>query len=306
MRLFPLLSVFALVILAAVPSFAQSKNREAMPEVPKVLQALSDRGAQFRYLGNENGMEGWIAIYQGQEQYYYITPNKKAFVTGLMFGDDGRPITIEQVQTLQAAGGEVLDLLAADVAKPEATAAPDSIAAAAQMKTPAERMFADVEASNWIRLGSGTAPVIYSFVDPNCPHCHDFINDVRKSGVLESGALQIRIIPVGFVTGSLSQAAFLLASPDAQDRYFKYLDGDKEALPAKSDISTQAVQKNMALMQAWKFNVTPLTAYRSKSGEIKIVRGRVKELASVLQDLPARNAATPAPVAPKTAAPLAR
>lgn len=303
MRLFPLLSIFALVMLAALPSFAQNKNREAMPEVPQVLQALSERGAQFRYLGNENGMEGWIAIYQGQEQYYYITPNKKAFVTGLMFGEDGRPITIEQVQTLQAAGGDVLDLLAVDPPKQE-TATPDSIASAAHMKTPAERMFTDVEASNWIRLGSNSAPVIYSFVDPNCPHCHDFINDVRKQGLLDKDALQIRIIPVGFVNGSLSQAAFLLASPDAKDRYFKYLDGDKDALPAKGEISTQAVQKNMALMQAWKFNVTPLTAYRSKTGEIKIVRGRVKDLASVVADLPARNAAVPAPSAPKAASPF--
>lgn len=299
MRLFPLLSLFALALLMTLPAFAQSKNREAMPEVPKVLQALADRGAQFRYLGNENGMEGWIAIYQGQEQYYYITPNKKAFVTGLMFGDDGRPITVEQVQTLQAAGGDVLDLLAVDSAKPEETAMSDSITSAAQMKTPAERMFADVEASNWIKLGSDSAPVIYSFVDPNCPHCHDFINDVRKQNLLEQSAVQVRIIPVGFVNGSLAQAAFLLASPDARDRYFKYLDGDKDALPAKSDISTQAVQKNMALMQAWKFNVTPLTVYRSKTGEIKIVRGRVKELSSVVADLPARTAAVPAQAAPK-------
>ena len=302
MRFFPLLSVLAIATMFAAPSFAQGKSREAVPEVPKVLQALSDRGAQFRYLGNEHGMDGWIAIYQGQEQYYYITQDKKAFVTGLMFGEDGRPVTIEQVQTLQATGGDVLDLLAADQPKAEQSTT-DSVLGAAQMKTPAERMFADVEASNWVKLGADNAPVIYSFVDPNCPHCHDFINDVRKQGLLDRGALQVRIIPVGFVEGSLAQAAFLLASPDAKDRYFKYLDGDKDALPAKSDISTQAVQKNMALMQAWKFNVTPLTAYRSKAGDIKIVRGRVKDLSTVLSDLPAPAATQPAPKAPAAAAP---
>lgn len=289
MRLFRFLSLFAAIAVIAAPSFAQNK-REAVPEVPKVLQALSDRGAQFRYLGNEHGMEGWIAIYQGQEQYYYITQDKKAFVTGLMFGEDGTPVTINQVKTLQATGGDVLDLLAVDQAQPEETKTNDSIIDAAHMKTPAERMFADVENSNWLKLGSDRAPVIYSFVDPNCPHCHDFINDIRQKDFLAKDVLQVRIIPVGFVEGSLSQAAFLLASPDAQDRYFKYLDGDRDALPAKSDISTQAVQKNMALMQAWKFNVTPLTVYRDKTGAIKIVRGRVKDLATVVADLPAANA----------------
>lgn len=287
MRLFRFFSLFAALALIAAPSFAQSKSKEAIPDVPKVLQALSDRGAQFRYLGSEHGMDGWIAIYQGQEQYYYITQDKKAFVTGLMFGEDGRPVTIDQVQALQAAGGDVLDILATDQKAPEETATKDSILDAAQMKTPAERMFSDVENSNWLRLGSENAPVIYSFVDPNCPHCHDFINDVRKKDYLKQGVMQIRIIPVGFIEGSLSQAAFLLASPEPEQRYFKYLDGDKQALPAKGDISTQAVQKNMALMQAWKFNVTPLTVYRSKSGEIKIVRGRVKDLDAVIADLPA-------------------
>ena len=69
MRLYRILSLFALLMLLAAPTFAQGKaKKESVPDVPKVLQALSERGAQFRYLGNEHGMDGWIAIYQGQEQ----------------------------------------------------------------------------------------------------------------------------------------------------------------------------------------------------------------------------------------------
>lgn len=288
MRFSRFLPMLAVLTAMTLPAFAQGKANQAIPEVPQVLEGLADRGAQFRYLGREHGMEGWIAIYQGQEQYYYITQDKKAFVTGLMFGEDGRPITIDQVKTLQASGGDVLDLLTSGSAPAAETSAPKSVVESAQVKTPAERMFTDVENSNWIRLGAENAPVIYSFVDPNCPHCHDFINDIRQKNYLEQGVLQIRIIPVGFIEGSLSQSAFLLAAPDAADRYLKYLDGDKESLPAKGDISTQAVQKNMALMQAWKFSVTPLTAYRSKNGEIKIVRGRVKDLDAMIAELPAR------------------
>ena len=103
--------------------------------------------------------------------------------------------------------------------------------------------------------------------------------------------MQVRIIPVGFQEGSLAQASFLLASPDAEQRFYKHLDGDKEALPAKSDVSTQAIMKNMALMQTWKFNVTPLTVYRSRTGEIKIVRGRAKDTQGLIADLPAASKA---------------
>lgn len=296
MRLLPVLC-FALMVLT-VPALAQQKGKDAIPDIPDALQALVDKGAQLRYLGSEHGMDGWIAIYQGQEQYYYVTADKKAFVTGLMFGNDGRPITIDQVKELQAQGGDVLDLLAADQPEAEKTPdSPDSIVSTMKMKSPSERMFSEVENSNILKLGNDKAPAVYVFVDPNCPHCHDFINDIRKAGYVEKGALQLRLIPVGFQDGSLAQASFLLASPDGTDRYMKYLDGDKDALPAKSDISTQAVQKNMALMQAWKFNVTPLTVYRAGSGEVKILRGRAKDLAALVADLPAGG--TPISSAPR-------
>ena len=293
------LALLAALMIFTPPAFAQQKEA-TIPEIPEALQLLSERGAQMRYLGNEHGMEGWIAIYQGQEQYYYITQDKKAFVTGLMFGSDGKPITIEQVSALQAQGGDVLDLLAVDKPKEEnEVKIGESVTDKMELKTPAERMFADVQNSNWVKLGSESAPVIYSFVDPNCPHCHDFLDDLRKKDLISKGVVQVRIIPVGFQDGSLAQASFLLAAPDAEERYMKYLDGDKEALPAKQDISTQAVQKNMALMNAWKFNVTPLTIYRDKKGEVKIIRGRAKDTDGLISDLQtaASADATPVPTA---------
>ena len=289
MRFFAFL---AALMISASPAFAQTKP--AVPEIPEALAALSERGAQMRYLGNEHGMDGWIAMYQGQEQYYYITADGKAFVTGLMFGSDGRPVTIEQVRALQSQGGEFLDLLADDsTAKTPSLAdvkAQNSIVDSGKMSSPAERMFADVERANSIRLGSAAAPVIYSFIDPQCPHCHEFIKKVRGP-YLEKGVVQIKLIPVGFIKGSPEQAALLLASPDAEARFYKHMDGDKGAIPTKEGVSTQAVQKNMAVMQAWKFDVTPLTVYRSRGGEVKIVRGVPKDLPGLIADLPAAPAA---------------
>jgi thiol:disulfide interchange protein DsbG len=280
------LALFAALMISASPAFAQNKG--AVPDVPEALAALSERGAQLRYLGKEHGMDGWIAMYQGQEQYYYITQDGKAFVTGLMFGQDGRPITIEQVRTLQQQGGEFLDLLAED--QPEQPSLEEvkkqtSVIDAAKAQSPAERMLADIEKANMVRLGSASAPLIYSFIDPQCPHCHDFIQKLRKD-YIEKGALQVRIIPVGFFQGSPEQAALLLASPDGEERFYNHLDGDKNALPAKESVSTQSVQKNMAVMQAWKFDVTPLTVYRSRSGEIKIIRGVPKDIPGMIADLP--------------------
>ncbi len=276
------LSVFLLAL--SLPAIAFAQNATKLPEVPAAIQDLVDRGAQIRYLGKKHGMDGWITIYQGQEQYYYVTPDKQGFVMGVLFDKDGAMATVEQVRKLQAEGGDVLDFLAMDApAKPEP--ALKSVGDVKNPATPAEKMLADVENSNSIALGNKDAPVIYSFVDPNCPHCHDFMNDLRKD-YIEKGLIQVRIIPVGFNEMSLSQAAFLLAAPDAADRWFKHLDGDTAALPTDSNVSTQGVQKNLALMQAWKFTVTPLSVYKGRNGDIKIVRGRVKDLNALLADLP--------------------
>ena len=45
---------------------------------------------------------------------------------------------------------------------------------------------------------------------------------------------------------------------------------------------------NLALMQAWDFDVTPLTVYRDKAGKVKIVRGSASNLANILADLPSK------------------
>lgn len=264
------------------------KAQDSIPSLPDALQVLVDKGAQARYLGERHGMQGWVTIFQGQEQYYYVTPNGEGFLMGLLFDKDGKMATVEQVRDLQSQSGEVLDFLTMDKPKEEdLTQAIRETNEAFDYKTPAERMFLDVENSNWLKFGSDNAPVIYSFMDPQCPHCHEFMKDL-KDAYIEKGLVQLRMIPVGFREETLAQSAFLLASPDAKERWYKHLDGDTSALPAKSGTSTQGIQKNLALMQAWKFSVTPMTIYRGKDGKVKIIRGRPGNMADILADLPVK------------------
>ncbi|MAZ76723.1 MAG: thiol:disulfide interchange protein [Micavibrio sp.] len=279
-----LMGFIALFLITPTVS-AQSSGD--LPAIPTALQMLSDRGAQMRYLGKQHGMDGWIAIYQGQENYYYVTPDGGAFLMGVMFDKEGEMITVKQVADLQKQGGEVLDFLAADQKKEDLTKAMQKTNKAFEYKTPAERMFAEVENSNWIAFGNKNAPVIYSFMDPQCPHCHSFMKDMKED-YLERGLIQVRMIPVGFRDETLAQASFLLASPDPQERWYKHLDGDASALPAKQGINTQGIQMNLALMQSWDFSVTPLTVYRDKAGKVKIIRGRAADLTNILADLPVK------------------
>ena len=278
--------ILALAFTISILISASVKAQDTIPDMPEALQVLVDRGAQARYLGTRHGMDGWVTIFQGQEQYYYATPNKEGFVMGILFDKDGKMATVEQVRELQSQSDNVLDFLAVDKEEEEnLEAAMQKTNDAFEYKTPAERMFADVENSNWIEFGNKNAPVIYSFMDPQCPHCHEFMKDLKES-YIEKGLIQLRVIPVGFREETLAQAAFLLAAPDAKKRWYRHLEGDSSALPAKASMNTQGIQKNLALMQAWKFSVTPMTIYRGKDGKVKIIRGRAGNIADILTDLP--------------------
>ena len=98
--------------------------------------------------------------------------------------------------------------------------------------------------------------------------------------------MQLRMIPVGFRDETRAQAAFLIAAPNAERRWFEHMDGSEEALPAKSDINQLGVQKNIDIMREWEIDVTPMSIYRAKDGTVKIVRGKPKDLSALIRDLP--------------------
>jgi thiol:disulfide interchange protein DsbG len=122
-------------------------------------------------------------------------------------------------------------------------------------------------------------------IDPECPYCEKFMNTLRPNSITNN-LVQVRIVPVGFHGAeSIQQAAFLLAAPNAQQLYFRQLDGDKTALPASPDINTQGVQHNMSIIQTWKLNATPTTVYRAKNGQIKIFQGGAKDIGAFISDI---------------------
>lgn len=287
---------FALFIGASfsLPAFAQEK---AVPPLPAPLKTMVEEGAQIRYLGNDLGLDGWVTIKNAQEQYFYVTPDQQGLVMGVLFNSKGDTVTLRQINQLRKAEGPAIDKLAGlpDAAPPpsrEATSRPD-IATPEKIlpkdssePSKSERFYAEVEKANWLALGQKTAPALYVFIDPECPHCHDMITDVRKSGYLEKGLLQLRLIPVGLMSeNSLAEASFLLAAPNAQELLYKHLDGDKKALLADKNVNTQGVQRNMSLMQDWKLDVTPFSVYRDVAGKIKILKGRPDDLKKLVTEL---------------------
>lgn len=273
-RFISLLSLFALF-----PVFAMAQH--SVPEMPDPIRNLADEGAQIRYMGRDHGFDSWLTVKNGREQYFYVPPGGTGFVMGVLFDNDGKAITIEQVQRLRDDGDSLLDSLAGM----ETLATPVNKEERFAFQSPAERLFYDTENTNWVALGYSDAPVIYAIIDPQCPHCHAMVTNLKEGGFLDRGEVQLRMIPVGFSEVSKAQSAFLMAAPDPQARFLRHLSGDEDALPVREGINTQGVERNMAYMQGWKFDVTPMLIYRNKDDEVKIVRGQPGDIPSMLADL---------------------
>ena len=281
----PVLSLCVLFVLmgAASAQTAPQSTPSTQPAMPAVLQELATRGAQIRYLGRDKGLDGWATILQGQEQYFYVSPDGEAIVMGLLFDKAGHPVTVDQVAKLQQ-GDAALDSLATAPAPEDVIAQLQAELKQKQALTPSQQMMQDVEAANVLSLGVEGAPAIYAFMDPQCPHCHGLMNDLRKD-LLATGQIQLKLIPIGLRDETKAQAAFLLAAPDAQERWYRYLDGDADALPVDASINKQGIERNLAIMQKWKFDATPMVIYQTKAGDVKIVRGRPRDLGEIAADL---------------------
>lgn len=278
---------FLAAVIMSTPALA------ADPQMPAPLETLAKEGAQVRFLGTQGGLDGWIAMQNGQEQYFYVTPDREYLLLGLLFDKTGKMITLAQVSELQKQGGPVLDILKAEPSTKGVSVAdgiPKKDEIVKSLKNSSEQMYADIEGANWVALGQPDAPLIYMIIDPQCPYCHEFMKTLRPE--ILAGKIQVRMIPVGFKDDTRAQAALLLAVPNAQDRWFKHLDGDTAALPVTPGINEQGVERNMAIMQSWKLNVTPLSFYRARDNKIKIIQGRAKDLKALLGDLRAPQPAS--------------
>jgi thiol:disulfide interchange protein DsbG len=288
-----------LALLMTGSAFAE----DTQPETPLPIQNLVSNGAQLRYLGRDYGLDGWLVLKNGQEQYFYSTQDGQAIMMGILFNNKGDTITLKQINQLRKKEGPAIDKLAGfenapSMPTPDApqmsnaspTVAPNFTNPEALIKSAvkpkSEQLYDGVVASNWIKLGQDSAPVIYTFIDPECPHCHDLIKNIRKSGYLEQGLLQLRLIPVGVLTeNSLAEASFLLASPTPEKDLYRHLDGEKGVLLVDKNVNTQGVQKNIKLMQDWKLDMTPFSVYRTRDGKVKVLQGVPDDLKKIITEL---------------------
>src|SRR5690606_3141759 len=101
------LAVTALLLCLpiAAPAMAQQTGPDIMGIPP--LQAFRDAGANVVYLGQQQGMDGWLVYDNREIKTVYATPDGSGLVLGLLFDETGKALT--QSQLLDAFDSGLID-----------------------------------------------------------------------------------------------------------------------------------------------------------------------------------------------------
>lgn len=297
-----LILTLSLALIFAAPVGAQTLQQtpKEKPEMPKALASAEADGAQVMYLGEFQGLYGWALIRQGRPEFYYATKDNSALVMGLLFDAEGEMITNGQLAQLRANEGDDMFAMTGGLDdvnnSPKSTAPTTNVVEtsgrvdtglattiAPESLTPAQEMFVDVMAANWLTFGPNGKYEIFAFIDPDCPHCQRFIADSKP--LVDNGTLKIRALPIGIDPSSERKAALMLAGSNPMDRFLRYANGDQDALNAPANINVEGVQKNKSVLTSWGFDVTPIIVYKSGGGDIRVIRGRPKSMEDLIRDL---------------------
>ncbi len=267
------LAFFIAVVLTFVsmPSHAQDVE---YAEKNTLLRTFEEKGGIVDYLGRSHGLDGWIIRGpEGSAQYVY-TNKEGATLIGMLFSSDAKMVTKTQVQAYVARlNGSQAAMQGEDISN----------------LSNAEKVYADIEMrSNWIQLGKKEAPYIYTFVNPHCDHCHDFLNKVMPH--IKSGKLSVRLIPYGSQPENKLGAQILLSEEKPLDAIMSLLKGENklgedQKGKIKADAETNVLLNNF-FAQELVPKAPPFTIYRKVTdGTLSVISGIPKNLISLLVDL---------------------
>lgn len=312
-----LIQTIALCIgLISIPAAAQewpSLENTTAEALPAPIQKAQQDGAQVRYLGQHDGIDGWMVYSRGRPSFAYSPQGTKAFIQGMLYSDDGDNVTLRQLQNMRLRDGDSFDVLsqisrmaqeeknrmqaemsaqeAAEETEPQVQTneADQNAEESAQTEqtnqplSPSERLMVDLENTNWSIFGSRRAPVMYALIDPDCPYCRVTMRELQP--YMDAGEIQLRMIPIGFTPKSQRVSALILAALDGEAMFFDYISGQAPQLGSDPNVNVQGVIRNKNVIESWGFDLTPILFYRDSEGTVKIVRGEPANYEQLIADL---------------------
>ena len=148
-------------------------------------------------------------------------------------------------------------------------------------------------------------PIIYVFLDPLCPYCHQLFT--QNIQLIQEGRLIIRYIPVALLGSQSTQiASYLLQSPNPAQQLNTYEaiaftrnnGGIRNFMGNPYGMTEQQLQINKRVMEDLGFNGVPGLVFRLTNGQFEHIQGlisqqRVKGLIPQMVNVAQVHAAAP-------------
>lgn len=289
-----LLSFVVLPALAQDASTVPAPNNglvnvtQSVPALPnaEALEYLRSKGNLLQFIGTTGGLDAYMAeAPNGSIQTFYIAPDGKGILAGLMFDTSGRNITMSQVMHLLQTNPNAL----ASVKKLQEKNAKNKNQenmTPQQMMAKAQVVIAAIEKTNWFRMGDEKAPIVYMIMDPNCPWCSRAVHYLEP--IVAKGDVQLRVIQIGMLNEtSLPKAAAIVASTNPVETLRQY-EGREKAPPPMESLTQDnilLVRQNEQFVRDYELEGTPFFVFRDYQGVPRLIKGLPKNMPGDLMNL---------------------
>ena len=259
---------------------------------PAAIQTLLDRGGRLAGRGVVGDLPFWtIETPAGQQTY--VTSPRGLMIRGQVYDSGGQlkldttaavPVILdparqrrEGLEPLLGGMDPVLPPSAGltDGSPAAAAALDDSLAVVETLvrgATGPEAVWADLGQATVIEEGARDAPLVYAFIDPYCPYCHQQWRLLRQA--ITDGNLRVRWVPVVVLEASkrqLPRVLGLLPPSDAEGlaRWMtRYVGESRTDAQAKL-----ALVRNQTLFGRLQANKVPALLYRAADGQVILRAG---------------------------------
>ena len=265
---------------------------------PTAIQTLLDRGGRLAGRGVVGDLPFWtIETPAGQQTY--VTSPRGLMIRGQVYDSGGLlkldttaavPVILDPARQRREGLEPLLGGMdpvpppsagLTDGSPPApAVALGDSLAVVETLvrgTTGPEAVWADLGQATAIEEGARDAPLVYVFIDPYCPYCHQQWRLLRQA--ITDGRLRVRWVPVVVLEASkrqLPRVLGLLPPTDAAGlaRWMtRYVGESRTDAQAKL-----ALVRNQALFGRLQANQVPALLYRAADGQV-ILRAGLSPLA---------------------------
>jgi len=269
--------------LAHLPSVEGSLppilSAEAIASSP-ALQRLASHGALLRDLGISHGMQGVFAQSGKQFRVFYLAPDGRAEIGGVMWDETGRNVTRDQVEKIPGVIPTVTWTPPRKSNQANAVGGADP--------APVDPV-ARLEAADYGLVGRDGAPRVYMVIDPLCPYSQQAMKTLQ--GAVDAGHVQLALVPIAIndhENGNQSTPAanaLIAAGRTGMDTAWrKIMEDGKLPESAETDPTAPAqLALNMSAAHAISIRGTPTFVWRSHDGQAHAQAGLSDNLDAFLK-----------------------